>query len=79
MTINLRNLKNFEKYQGVSLIIIKLKLKLKGNRKLLQQENFWKDKSLAKKTIKQKKIFEDIVNSYKENLKEITNIKDFII
>ena len=32
----------------------------------LLEENFWKNKSLAKKTIKQKKIFEQILNSYKK-------------
>ena len=40
------------------------------------KENFWKDKDHAKKTIKQKKIFENILNSYKNSLKEITNLED---
>ena len=40
------------------------------------QENFWKDKELVKKTVKQKKNFEDILNSYQESLNEINNIKD---
>ena len=44
--------------------------------KTLLQENFWKDKDLVKKTVKQKKIFEDIVISYKKSLSEINNIKD---
>jgi peptide chain release factor 2 len=43
------------------------------------QENFWKDKELAKKTVKQKKIFEDIFNSYNNSLKEIINIKDLFL
>ena len=42
----------------------------------LLQENFWKNKDLVKKTIKQKKIFEDILNSYKKSFSEISNIKD---
>ena len=42
----------------------------------MHQENFWKDKNLAKKTIKQKKIFEEILNSYNFSLKEIDNLKD---
>jgi len=40
------------------------------------QKNFWKDKELVKKTVKQKKIFEDILNSYKNSVNEISNIKD---
>ena len=40
------------------------------------QENFWKDKELVKKTVKQKKIFENILNSYNHSLNEINNIKD---
>ena len=35
------------------------------------KENFWKDKNLVKKTVKQKKIFQDILNSYKNLSKEI--------
>ncbi|MDC0164505.1 peptide chain release factor 2 [Candidatus Pelagibacter bacterium] len=40
------------------------------------KENFWKDKKLVKKTVKQKKIFEDILNSYKKSLKDFNNLKD---
>ena len=40
------------------------------------QENFWKDKKLVKKTVKKKKNFEDILNSYKNSLNEINNVKD---
>ena len=40
------------------------------------QENFLKDKELVKKTVKQKKNFEDILNSYQESLNEINDIKD---
>jgi peptide chain release factor 2 len=35
-----------------------------------------KDKSLVKRIVKQKKIFEDILNSYKKSLDEINNLKD---
>ena len=44
--------------------------------KTLSKENFWKDKQLVKKTVKQKKIFEDILSSYKKSLNEINNVKD---
>ena len=35
-----------------------------------------KDKELVKKTIKQKKIFENIFNSYQKSLKDLNNLKD---
>ena len=44
--------------------------------KTLLKENFWKDKKLVQKTVKQKKIFEDILNSYKKSLNETQNVKD---
>ena len=40
------------------------------------QRKFWKNKELVKKTVKQKKIFESIVQSYKNSSKEISNLKD---
>ena len=40
------------------------------------QENFWKDKDLVKKTVKQKKIFEEIINCYKKSTIETQNLKD---
>ncbi len=50
--------------------------KLKKIEDIILKENFWKDKDQAKKTIKQKKFFENILNSYKNSLKEITNLED---
>ena len=41
--------------------------KIKELEKISLKENFWKDKNLVKKTVKQKKIFEDILISYKKN------------
>ena len=35
-----------------------------------------KDKELVKKTVKQKKIFDSIVKSYKNSSKDISNLKD---
>ena len=43
------------------------------------QENFWKDKELVKKTIKQKKIFENILDSYRKSLDELNSTKDLFI
>ncbi len=40
------------------------------------KENFWKDKNLVKKTVKQKKIFEDIFNSFVKSSKDLNDLKD---
>ena len=53
-----------------------IQTKLKELEEITLQENFWKNKKLVKKTVKQKKIFEDILNSYKKSLSEINNLKD---
>ena len=50
--------------------------KLKEIEKTLLRENFWKDKKKVKKTVTEKKIYEDIVKSYKNFSKEIRNLKD---
>ena len=39
-------------------------------------ENFWKDKKKATKIVKEKKIYEDILNSYQKFSEEINNLKD---
>ena len=39
-------------------------------------KNFWKDKEKVKKTVKEKKIFESILNSYHKNFQEVNNLKD---
>ena len=44
--------------------------KLKELEKTLLSENFWKDKSKVKKTVKEKKIYEDILNSFKSSTNE---------
>ena len=72
----MRNLKKPWEISGGIFDNNQVELKLSEIETAVQQENFWKDKSRAKKIIKQKKIFEDIVVSYRENLKELTNIKD---
>ena len=50
--------------------------RIKELEKISLKENFWRDKNLVKKTVKQKKIFEDILNSYKKTLEDINNLKD---
>ena len=44
--------------------------------KISLKENFWKDKNLVKKTLKQKKIFESILNSYTKSFQDLKNLKD---
>ena len=50
--------------------------KVKDLEKVLLGENFWKDKAKVKRTVKEKKIFEDILSSYKSILLEFNNLKD---
>ena len=54
----------------------KIELKLKDLEEINQKENFWKDKQLVKKTIKQKKRFQDILQGYKDALKDFHDVKD---
>ena len=52
--------------------------KLKEIEKTLQDKNFWKDRGTVKKTVNQKKTFENILSSYKNSFLEISNLKDLI-
>ncbi len=54
----------------------KIELKLKDLEEINQKENFWKDKQLVKKTVKQKKRFQDILQGYKDALKDFHDVKD---
>ena len=54
----------------------KIELKLKDLEEINQKENFWKDKQLVKKTVKQKKWFQDILQGYKDALKDFHDVKD---
>ena len=40
------------------------------------EANFWQDKSLAQKTIKEKKLHENLINSYKNSIKKINELDD---
>ncbi|MDC0943042.1 peptide chain release factor 2 [Pelagibacteraceae bacterium] len=53
-----------------------IEIKLKELKEISSKENFWKDKNLVKKTVKKKKIFENILNSYDKSLKDLNNLKD---
>ena len=54
----------------------KVEIKIEELEKITLKENFWKDKNLVKKTVKQKKIFEDILVSYNKSLNDFNNLKD---
>ncbi len=53
-----------------------INLKLKELEKILLSENFWKDKQKVKKTVKEKKTYEDILNSFNSSIIEIKNLRD---
>ena len=53
-----------------------VKSKLIEIEKTLLKEDFWKDKTKVKKTVKEKKIFEEILNSYKKTSDDIIKLKD---
>ena len=72
----LETVKKASKISGGIFDKNKVEIKLKEIEKTLQSENFWKDKILVKKTVKQKKIFEDILKSYQGSVIEISNIND---
>ena len=38
--------------------------------------NFWQDKSDSQKTIKEKKLFEDLVNSFKDSATQLKDLDD---
>ena len=46
-----------------------------NNKKILDQ-NFWKNKNLAQKIIKEKNFYEDLLNSYESSIKEIRDLSD---
>ena len=54
----------------------KVKDKIRTFDNKITEENFWKDKSKVKKTVKEKKIYEDILNSFKSSTNEIKNLRD---
>ena len=54
----------------------KIELKIKELETISLEENFWKNKNLVKKTVKKKKFFEDILNSFNKSNKDLNNLKD---
>ena len=65
-TLFLANKKSLNNIRGI-FEKENIEKKLKEFEAISLKENFWKDKNLVKKTLKQKKIFEDIFTSYKKD------------
>ena len=40
------------------------------------EANFWQDKENSKKVIKEKKLFEDLLNTYKVSIKKLSDLND---
>tara|TARA_E500000178_G_scaffold252512_1_gene249066 strand:- start:53 stop:1114 length:1062 start_codon:yes stop_codon:yes gene_type:complete len=69
-------LKNLLKILGGIFDKENIENKLRDLEQISSRENFWKDKNLVKKTVKQKKIFEEIITSFRKSLKDFDNLKD---
>ena len=40
------------------------------------EANFWQDKENSKKIIKEKKLFEDLLNTYKNSIEKLSDLDD---
>ena len=40
------------------------------------EANFWQDKNNSKKVIKEKKLFEDLLNTYKVSIEKLSDLDD---
>ena len=50
------------------------KLEILNNKML--EANFWQDKDNSKKVIKEKKLFEDLLNTYKVSIERLSDLDD---
>ena len=50
--------------------------KLDSHNSKMLEENFWQDKSNSQKIIKEKKLFEDLINSYNYSVKQLKDLDD---
>ena len=59
-------------------------IKIKSKKKLINlinkivEENFWKDKILAQKILKEKKFFDNILSDFNFTINELENIEQLI-
>ena len=54
----------------------KIYSKLEELNSISSKPDFWKDSNRVKKIVKEKKLYENIINSYKNSETEIKNLKD---
>ena len=66
LTLELRSI--FEKNDIYS------KLEVLNNKML--EANFWQDKNSSKNTIKEKKLFEDLINTYQVSIEKLSDLND---
>ncbi|MBD1166938.1 peptide chain release factor 2 [Pelagibacterales bacterium SAG-MED09] len=50
--------------------------KLDSHNKRMLEENFWQDKSKSQKIIKEKKLFEELINSYNNSVNQLKDLND---
>ena len=76
MKLQLAKLKNPSIVLGGIFDKENIENKLKELEKISSNENFWKDQNLVKKIVKQKKFFQNILDSFNKSLKDIENVSD---
>ena len=54
----------------------KIYSKLEDHNKNMLNANFWQDKQKSKKILKEKKLYEDLINSLKNSVDELNNLND---
>ena len=53
-----------------------INLKLEKNNKKMLEDNFWQNKSNSQKIIKEKKLYEELINSYNNSVKSLADLHD---
>ena len=53
--------------------------KLKNHNSKILEPNFWQDKANSKKVIKEKKLYEDLINSFETSIKKLKDLDDLSV
>ena len=56
-----------------------IKSKLENHNKKMLDPNFWQDKAISKTIIKEKKFYEDLVNSFYNSVENLNDLTDLIL
>ncbi|MBD1163200.1 peptide chain release factor 2 [Pelagibacterales bacterium SAG-MED11] len=51
-------------------------IKLKGHNSKMLESNFWQDKANSKKIVKEKKLYEDLINSFETSIQKLKDLDD---